>query len=149
MDNSTQSVEALIGVASRLISLLEREVELLRSMKTGAISGLQDEKNRLVKAYEEQVRAFAAAPEQLRTVAPALQAEFAEIAMRFEQVMADNHRALAAASEAQERFMKAIAAAAQEKRASFRGYSAGGAVSTTQPRKSPAPPVALTLDRRF
>ena len=118
-------------------------------MKPAALADLQEEKGRLVTAYEEQVRALAATPDELRKVAPALQSEFAEIANRFEAAMTDNRRALAAASEAQDRFLQAVVKAAREKQSSFRGYSAQGTVSAPHRRQSRQTPLALTLDRQF
>ncbi|MEX2454568.1 MAG: hypothetical protein WD470_07680 [Rhodospirillaceae bacterium] len=149
MTTAPANVESLIRIASRLIVVLEREIELLRAMKAGALAGLRDEKNGLVAAYEEQVRALSAAPDELRRVAPALQEEFARIADRFEAAMTENRRALSAASEAQNRFMQAVVKAAREKQTSFRGYSAAGAISVPHPKKVPQAPLALTLDRRF
>jgi flagellar biosynthesis/type III secretory pathway chaperone len=145
----TEKVEALIRVASRLIALLEREAELLRAMKAGEIAGLQKEKNQLVVAYEEQVRALAATPEEFRRVAPALREEFALIAERFDSAMTENRRALSAATEAQNRFLQAVMTAVQEKQSSFRGYSAKGTIYSTGARQAAASPVALSLDRHF
>ena len=145
----TEKVEALIRVASRLIALLEREAELLRAMKAGEIAGLQKEKNQAVAAYEEQVRALAETPEEFRRIAPALREEFALIAERFDTAMTENRRALAAATEAQNRFLQAVVAAVQEKQSSFRGYSAKGTVYSPSARQTTASPVALALDRHF
>lgn len=149
MTASSGTVESLIRVASRLISLLEKEVELLRAMKPAALAGLQEEKDRLVSAYEDQVRSLAATPDEFRRIAPALQAEFAEIAERFEAVMTENRQALAAANEAQNRFLQAVVKAAREKQASFRGYSAKGTISSPHRRQTGHEPLALTLDRQF
>ena len=76
-------VETLIRVASRLISVLEREVQFLKEMKSSEVATLQSEKMQLVVAYEEHVRALAATPDTLKNVAPAIQDEFADIAERF------------------------------------------------------------------
>lgn len=143
---SPANVEVLIRVASRLISVLEREVEYLREMKTADVASLQTEKMQLVTAYEEHVRALAAAPDMLKKVAPAIQDEFAEIAEHFDAAMTENRRALSAARDAQDRFMNAIVKAAQEKRASFHAYSPAGTLSVDDKRKTGAGPLSLTLN---
>ena len=140
------NIETLIRVASRLVSVLEREVGYLREMKSGEVATLQPEKMQLVVAYEEQVRALAAAPDTLKTVAPAIQDEFAEIAERFDTAMTENRRALSAARDAQSRFLNAIVKAAEEKRASFHAYSPAGTLSVDDTRKSGAGPLSLTLN---
>lgn len=139
-------VEVLIRVASRLISVLEREVVFLREMKTADVATLQAEKMQLVVAYEEHVRALAAAPDMLKKIAPAIQDEFAEIAERFDSAMTENRRALSAAHDAQERFMKAVVKAAEDKRASFHAYSPEGTLSANNTRKNSAGPLSLTLN---
>jgi hypothetical protein len=142
-------VEVLIRVASQLISVLEQEVEYLREMKSSEVASLQPEKMKLVVAYEEHVRDLAAAPDMLKKVAPALQDEFADIAERFDAAMTENRQALSAAHDAQERFMKAIVKAAEEKRASFHAYSPEGTLSATNAAKSNAGPLSLTLDSQI
>jgi hypothetical protein len=139
-------VEELIRVASRLISVLDREVQFLKEMKSADVATLQSEKMLLVVAYEEHVRSLAATPDTLQNVAPAIQDEFAEIAQRFDAAMTDNRRALSAAHEAQDRFMKAIVRAAEEKRASFHAYSPAGTLSADGNGGNGSGPLSLTLN---
>lgn len=139
-------IEALIRVASRLISVLDREVQFLKEMKSAEVATLQSEKMQLVVAYEEHVRSLAATPDSLKNVAPAIQDEFADIAERFDAAMTENRRALSAAHEAQDRFMKAIVKAAEEKRASFQAYSPAGTLSAVENGKGSAGPLSLTLN---
>lgn len=142
-------VETLIRVASRLISVLEREVQFLKEMKSSEVATLQSEKMQLVVAYEEHVRALAATPDTLKNVAPAIQDEFADIAERFDAAMTENRRALSAAHDAQERFLKAVVKAAEEKRASFHAYSPAGKLSADDGRNAGAGPLSLTLDSQI
>lgn len=139
-------VEALIHISSRLISVLEREVALLQQMKTSEVTSLQPEKMQLVIAYEDHVRALAAAPEMLEDVAPALQEEFASVAERFDAAMTENRRALTAAHEAQDRFLKAVVKAAQEKKDTFNPYSQQGTVVAGGKPKGAPNALSLTLN---
>ena len=149
MSNRDATVESVIRVASRLIAVLEQEVELLRTMKVSALGQIQEEKMRLVASYEEQVSALAAAPDTLRRIAPALQEEFAEIAERFDVAMTENRRALTAANEAQNRFMQSVVKAAEEKRASVQTYAADGGLPPAYATKTGSRPLSLTLDRQL
>lgn len=143
---SPLKVEALIHIASRLISVLEREVELLRQMKSAEVSSLQPEKMQLVVAYEDHIRALAAAPEILEEIAPALQDEFATVAERFDAAMTENRRALTAAHEAQDRFLKAVVKAAQEQKDTFNPYSPQGTVVAGGKPKGATGSLSLTLN---
>ena len=149
MNDDKAMVEAIIEVASRLIVVLEREIDFLKAMKLQSLAALQDDKNKLVAAYEEQVRTLSESPDVLKRIAPALQDEFAEIAERFEAALTENRRALAAANEAQNRFMRAVVAAAEEKRAAVKTYSPAGALPAGGNRKSADAPLSLALDQHF
>ena len=139
-------VEALIHIASRLISVLEREVSLLREMKSSEVAGLQPEKMQLVVAYEDHVRALASTPDILENVSPALHDEFATVAERFDAAMTENRRALTAAREAQDRFLKAVVKAAREKKDTFSPYSQKGTVGGGGRRKGAPSPLSLSLN---
>lgn len=139
-------VEALIHIASRLISVLEREVDFLRQMKSSEVASLQPEKMQLVVAYEDHVRALAAAPDMLEDIAPALKDEFASVAERFDAAMTENRRALTAAHEAQDRFLKAVVKAAQQQKDTFNPYSPQGTVVAGGKPKGAASPLSLSLN---
>ena len=143
------NVEALIKIASRLISVLEQEVEQLRAMKPAGVAALQENKMQLVVAYEEQVRALSASPDALNRIRPALQEEFADIAERFDAAMTENRRALATAHEAQERFLAAVVRAAEEKRSGFQTYSAGGTLPDPKARNAGMGPLSLSVNQQL
>ena len=121
-----QQIESLIEVASRLIELMNREVEILRAMRPADLEALREEKFSLIELYEQQYRALSAKKDSLVLVAPALQNEFADVARRFNEALAENGRALTAAKVAHERMMQAIVEAVQADTKSGRGYSASG-----------------------
>jgi chromosome segregation ATPase len=139
-------VEALIHIASRLISVLEREVSLLREMKSSEVASMQPEKMQLVVAYEDHVRALASTSDILDNVTPALYDEFTTVAERFDAAMTENRRALTAAREAQDRFLKAVVKAAREKKDTFNPYSQQGTVVTGGKRKGAPSPLSLSLN---
>ncbi len=141
-------IGGLIRVASRLIDVLRREIEMLRDMRPSGLDDLHAQKNELADAYEQQVRALAGEPEALAAVAPALRQEFTEVASEFNKVLAENESALHATRFAHERLLKAVVEAVGEQRNSFNVYSASGAPAR-QTRGSRAASAPLTLDKRL
>lgn len=141
-------IGALIRVASQLIEVMNREVEILRQMRPNDIEPLQQEKVALSALYEERVRELAAEPNALQTIGPALRQEFADVASRFNQAMADNERALHAARTAHNRLIQAVIAAVEEIQMRPQGYAADGAKPGTgvAGRQASGP---LALDTRL
>ncbi len=143
-----ERIGGLIRIASRLIDVMRREIEMLRDMRPGGLDGLHAQKNELADAYEQQVRALASEPEALAAVAPALRQEFAEVASEFNKVLAENESALHATRFAHERLLKAVVDAVGEQRTAFKGYCASGAPAHhAHGRRAARPP--LTLDTRL
>lgn len=140
-----QQIESLIEVASRLIEIMDREVEILRAMRPADLEALREEKFSLVTLYEDHYRSLSANKDALILVAPALQNEFADVARRFNQATAENGRALTAAKVAHERMMAAIVEAVQADKTTGRGYSASGGADQDEA----GTPVSLSLDCRL
>lgn len=141
-------IGGLIRVASRLIDVMRREIEMLRDMRPSDLDDLHAQKNDLADAYEQQVRALASEPEALAAVAPALRQEFAEVASEFNKVLAENESALHATRFAHERLLKAVVEAVGAQRNSLNVYSANGAPAR-QTHGGRAANEPLTLDKRL
>jgi hypothetical protein len=140
-------IEALIGVGSRLIDLMEREIAILRDMRPGDVTELQDEKGSLAAAYETHLAALRDEPVLLAALAPPLKDELVRVAMRLNATVAANARALDAARTANERLLKAIVEAVTADRARNSGYSRTGA--TARQASGRAAPVSLSVDTRL
>lgn len=145
--NSIQ-IETLIVVTSRLVDVLDREIGLLRSMEVGQIETLREEKQTLILAYEECVKALAGNLAALDALEPPLRAELSALARRLDDALAENARALHAVRESHDRLLKAIVDAVSETRSHHKGYSANGAVPKTR-RGSAAATLSLSLDRQL
>lgn len=141
-------IETLIAVTSRLISVMNSEVEMLRAMRVGDIDSLQREKHDLTILYEENVRALAAQPEALEAMEPALRSELSVLAQRFDSALSENSRALHAVRESHDRLLKAIVDAVASKRAQERGYTPDGGLDSP-PHRRGADTLSLSLDRRL
>lgn len=143
-----QEFETLISVTSRLIALMNHEVELLRAMRVSEIGALQKEKHELTAVYEEAVQMLAAEPALLEAMEPALQVEFSELAMKFDAAVCENSQALDAVKTAHDQLLQAIVDAVSENRSRQRAYTAQGALDNRRPGRS-ATALSLTYDRRL
>ena len=144
----TDQIETLIRVTSRLIGIMNSEVEMLRAMRVGDIESLQREKHDLTILYEENVRALAAQPEALEAMEPALRHELSQLAQRFDTALAENARALHAVKESHDRLLKAIVDAVADNRARERAYTPSGSLDKPRSRSN-ADTMSLSLDRRL
>ena len=140
--------ETLVMAASRLIVVMNHEVELLRAMRVGEISALQQEKQELTALYEDALQTLSGEPELLEALEPAMRAELAELATRFDEAVCENTRALTAVKISHDQLLRAIVDAVSENRSRQKAYTAQGALDN--PRKGRnAPTLSLTLDQRL
>ncbi len=143
-----KQIEALIRVTSRLIGVLNSEVEMLRAMRVNEIEELQEEKRDLTILYEETIRSLAAQPEALAALERALRTELSELAGRFDNALAENARALNAVRDSHDRLLKAIVDAVSENRAKEKGYTRDGKLSDQQKGRT-AQSLSLSVDRQL
>ncbi len=142
----SEQIESLIRVTSRLIGLLDREVEMLREMRISDIDALRDEKNELTLAYEQAVRVIAAEPKQMAAIEPVLRETLSELAQRFDSALATNAQALHAVRESHDRLLKAVVDAVADSRAHQKAYNAKGSFETDL-RTPRTTTLSLTFDR--
>ena len=141
-------VNDLIKITSRLIAVLEREVELLRTTRPAEIEDLQQEKTVLTAAYESQAKSLAGRPELLDGVQPVLRTELTQTIDKFQSTLAKNERALRAARDTTHRVLKAIADEIDRKRRENAGYAAvNNGAAPAQPGAQR--PVSVAIDERF
>jgi len=141
-------INDLIQLSSRLIAVLEREVELLRAAKPSEIEKLQQEKSNLTAAYESQAKSLSSQPELLEALRPVLRSELKRVTDRFQSAVAANEVALRAARETTQRVLQAITDEIGKNRSENAGYSAQGyAASSSQ--KTSGQPLSISLDERL
>lgn len=146
--STTNRIDDLIQVTSRLIAVLDREVELLRGKPSADLEALQEEKSALTTAYESQARSMAGHPELLQALEPVLRAELERVTGRFQSAVAANEVALRAARETTQRVLQAIADELDKNRRDKSGYTANGYGSTTS-YGGGKQPVSIAIDRRL
>lgn len=140
--NKTTRVTDLLATTSQLIGCMERELEMLRSLKPGELKQLQMDKVALADAYQAFTMALREPGEDLAAVNQALRDELIEATERFQSAVQDNLRALKAMRDVNERVMRAVVTALEEKRAAVTGYNNRGSVTKSR-RQTAACPVAV------
>ncbi len=146
--STTNRIDGLIQITSRLIIVLEREVELLRKPPSDGLKALQEEKSALTAAYESQARSLAGHPELLEALQPVLRSELERVTSRFQSAVSANEAALQAASETTQRVLQAIADELDKNRREQSGYSATGYGSTTS-YGGGKQPISIALDEHL
>lgn len=138
----------LLKITSRLIDVLEREIEMLRAMRPSEMQSLQQDKIMLAAAYESAIHALEADPAAAQLMAPSVRAELHEVTERFHRVLSTNEQALRAAREATNRMLKHIVAEAQKQQ---HGPATYGPASLAAAGRNSArrPGVSLTFDQRL
>lgn len=140
--NKTTRVTDLLATTSQLIGCMERELEMLRSLKPAELKQLQMDKVALADAYQAFTMALREPGEDLAAVNQALRDELIEATERFQSAVQDNLRALKAMRDVNERVMRAVVTALEEKRAAVTGYNNRGSVTKSR-RQTAACPVAV------
>ena len=143
--NRTERVSDLLAVTSRLISCMEQEVALLRSVRPSDIASLQVDKTRLADAYEAHIAALRAGTGNDGPLTPELVQALTGATERLQAAISENVRALRAAREVNDKVLKAIIAAVEQDRAAPAAYGRTGPASG---RRSGAA-VSVSLDGRF
>ena len=146
--SNTSRIDGLIQITSRLITVLEREVELLRKPPSDGLKALQEEKSALTDAYESQARSLAGHPELLEALQPVLRAELERVTSRFQSAVSTNEAALQAARETTQRVLQAIADELDKNRREQSGYTATGYGSTNS-YGGGKQPISIALDQNL
>jgi flagellar biosynthesis/type III secretory pathway chaperone len=144
--DSTQLVNDLIAITTRLVMVMTAEIEKLRAHDIKGVETLQSEKAGLARAYETLIRELRKHPGLLQDVAPALRDELVTAANDFQRLLLENEAALRAAKDVNNRVLKAIADAVTESRKETATYSRAGTADLGKLGRGAAP-VCVTLDR--
>ncbi len=145
MTDTGAQVNQLIGTVGPLVDIINREIDLLRSMRPSDIGALQPRKTALIDGYERQIADLGADPALLQTVDPILRDELRTALAELKAVSAKNEAALKAVTTANERLMKAIVEAVRDRTADVQGYTDAGVA----PRPTADSAISVRLDQRL
>jgi hypothetical protein len=141
MQNSSRVAE-LLAITSRLIACLQQEVEFIRALRPDDVKQIQVEKAALADTYRAFVLAMKEPGPEAEALNGALRDELEEATERVQAALSENLRALRAMRDVNERVMRAIVSALDEKRNNVTGYDAKGALRKGR-RTATAEPAAV------
>ena len=134
----------MIGVITRLNALLERENAALAAMQVDEIQGFNDEKQRLVRLYEQLGANLVEGREELSALPDELRLPLHEAGLRLEKLARENAIRLKAAMTVNQKMFDIVRAAIDEHTKKGSMYTRTGAASADIP--DVAKPIAMTLN---
>jgi hypothetical protein len=139
--SKSSRVTELLAITSRLIGCLQQEMEAIRAMRPEALKHMQVEKIALADTYRAFALALKEPTDENQAISGALKDELVEATERVQAAVAENLRALRAMRDVNERVMRAVVSALDDKRSSVTGYDARG--SLRKGRRAAAEPAAV------
>ena len=145
MPKPSSRVTELLAITSRLIGCLQQEMEAIRAMRPEALKQMQVEKIALADTYRAFTLALKEPNDENQAISTALKDELVEATERVQAAVTENLRALRAMRDVNERVMRAVVSALDEKRSSVTGYDQRG--SLRKGRRSAAAEPATVQQR--
>jgi|EndMetStandDraft_2_1072991.scaffolds.fasta_scaffold130590_3 hypothetical protein len=145
MPKPSSRVTELLAITSRLIGCLQQEMEAIRAMRPEALKQMQVEKIALADTYRAFTLALKEPTDENQAISAALKDELVEATERVQAAVTENLRALRAMRDVNERVMRAVVSALDEKRSSVTGYDQRG--SLRKGRRSAATEAAAVQQR--
>jgi hypothetical protein len=142
MSKPSSRVTELLAITSRLIGCLQQEMEAIRAMRPEALKQMQVEKIALADTYRAFTLALKEPTDQNQAISAALKDELVEATERVQAAVVENLRALRAMRDVNERVMRAVVSALDEKRSSVTGYDQRGSLRKGR-RSTAAEPAAV------
>ena len=142
MSKPSSRVTELLAITSRLIGCLQQEMEAIRAMRPEALKPMQVEKIALADTYRAFTLALKEPTDQNQAISAALKDELVEATERVQAAVTENLRALRAMRDVNERVMRAVVSALDEKRSSVTGYDQRGSLRKGR-RAAAAEPAAV------
>ncbi|MFN5608152.1 MAG: hypothetical protein ACK5UY_09010 [Holosporales bacterium] len=125
-DTAETQVSELVAITKRLISLFSEENSYLARQNVASILPLQNEKNALLDRYARHVALLQEDTEALHALTPEIKAQLSEILRYFQNIVAENRRALAIARDARTFVVQALREAVLYERDIHQSYTAEG-----------------------
>jgi len=126
--SKSSRVAELLSITSHLIACLQQEMEFIRTLRPEAVKEMQVEKAALADTYRAFVLALKEPSPETDAISVALKEELVEATERVQAALSENLRALRAMRDVNERVMRAVVSALDEKRSSVTGYDSRGSL---------------------
>lgn len=144
MKTERNQIESLIDLTSRLTSIINQEIGLLRAMRTTEIGPLQEEKARLATAYADAFQAVRKRPAVVKDADPGSREALKQATAALRVALDENVLAVHAAKDVNERLIRAISDAVAQTKDTAPVYTATGASAAAA-----AGAVSLAIDQRI
>ncbi len=131
---TTRTVDQLADVAEQLAAVMQRETEVLRTMRPQENHGLHKHKETLAAAYRQLATKLREEPSQADGLGQATRSRLRHASQRLETASAQNAVALQAAMHANHRLGETIAAAVRNELGTNQTYGRDGRIG--RPAKS-------------
>jgi len=126
--SKSSRVAELLSITSHLIACLQQEMEFIRTLRPEAVKEMQVEKAALADTYRAFVLALKEPSPETDAISVALKEELVEATERVQAALSENLRALRAMRDVNERVMRAVVSALDEKRSNVTGYDSRGSL---------------------
>lgn len=146
MTSEPYQIDNLIDLTSRLTSIINQEISLLRAMRTSDIGQLQDEKTELATAYAGAFQAVRKRPSVVKDADPIVREALKQATAALKVALDENVLAVHAARDVNERLIRAISDAVSQTRDAAPVYTATG---SSAPAAAAAGSVSLAIDQHI
>ena len=125
---STELLDRLIDVTTRLGDVVEAENAALRERRAAELARHREEKEKLTGSYERCMVQLKRSRDALKGLEPQKLDRLRGATRRFQEVLEEHRRVVQSAKAVSERMLRAIVAEASQRRNPFEGYDAGAAI---------------------
>lgn len=138
-------IAEILDVAETLTALLNRESDLVRSMRIGEIAPLQTEKVELTRRYQRLLQGLGGPAHDKIVLPPPIKSVLVDAGRRLADAAVTNQQALRIGQAATDRLIGSIVTAIKQQRPSTAGYTP----RKVAPRATSRSIAGVTVDRRL
>lgn len=144
--NAEETINDLISISSRLMKLMKKENEILKTGKPSGLTALAHEKNVLTRAYEVRAHELKSFSGQLGEVENSLRRQLQDVGREVNALVEENACFLKAGMEASRCVVESVAEAVQAHQPGPGTYNAAGEIGPSG-AKAGKKPSSLTFNQ--
>ena len=138
--------EELLLISGNLMTLLEKENEALKSHDRETVAGLLEQKNKLSRAFERQIKVLQENPDELKGSDEETRERLRISGQKLDGLIAENARLLTVAVQSGKRLMNTIAEAVKSSNTQTQAYSTRGTYGPSG-KRSGSGNLSISLDQ--
>ena len=145
---SREKIDDLLVITNRLITILERENEALRSHQFSDVSSLLEDKATISRIYETKLQGLEKNPDPFKNIEEKNKRELLELGEKANGLVEENGRLLSIAIDANKHVVELIAEAVRETSQKTETYGVSGS-NKVSGSKAEAQAISISLDQTF